>query len=106
MVAQAVKKISLHYVAVTSVTRDDLSDAGASQFGRIIRAFRAINPKMKIEVFSPDSGGKPSSLKAVLQGVPVLLSHNIETVSRLYPGAQPQVSYERSLDAINWSEGF
>ncbi len=112
MVAQAVKKMGLDYVVVTSVTRDDLSDGGASQFAKVIRAVREmdrpeVDPKTKIEVLIPDFGGNTSSLRTVLKESPDVLNHNVETVPRLYPVVRPQASYERSLELLKKSkEGY
>jgi len=112
MVAQAVKKMGLHYVVVTSVTRDDLRDGGASQFASVIRTIREmdrpeIDPKTKIEVLIPDFEGDTSSLRTVLKESPDVLNHNVETVSRLYPAVRPQASYGRSLDLLKKSkEGY
>jgi lipoyl synthase len=103
-VARAVKKMDLHYVVITSVTRDDLPDGGASSFAETIRAIRALNPKIKVEVLIPDFKGDVRSLKAVLKESPEVLNHNIETVLRLYPEVRPQADYQRSLDLLRRSK--
>ncbi len=105
-VAQAIQKMGLHYVVITSVTRDDLPDGGASQFARTIRAIRAIGQKIKVEVLIPDFGGELSALTVVLEERPDVLNHNIETVPRLYPTVRPQADYERSLDLLKKSKDF
>jgi lipoic acid synthetase len=106
-VAQAVKKVDLHYVVLTSVTRDDLPDGGAFLFAKTIRAIRALNPKIKIEVLIPDFRGDQTSLEVVLKEGPDVLNHNIETISRLYTEVRPQAGYQRSLDLLRRSkEGF
>jgi lipoic acid synthetase len=106
-VAQAVKKMDLHYVVLTSVTRDDLPDGGAFLFAKTIRAIRALNPKIKIEVLIPDFLGDQTSLEVVLKEGPDVLNHNIETISRLYTEVRPQASYQRSLGLLRRSkEGF
>jgi lipoic acid synthetase len=106
-VARAVKKMDLHYVVITSVTRDDLPDGGASSFAETIRAIRALNTKIKVEVLIPDFKGDPTSLKAVLKECPEVLNHNIETIARLYTRARPQADYQRSLDLLRRSkEGY
>jgi lipoic acid synthetase len=99
-VAQAVKKMGLQYVVITSVTRDDLSDGGASLFAKAIQTIRALNSKTKVEVLIPDFQGDPSALEVVLKERPDVLNHNIETVSRLYPEVRPQADYERSLHLL------
>ncbi len=103
-VSQAVRKMGLHYVVVTSVTRDDLVDGGASSFAETIRAIRGLNPKTKIEVLIPDFKGDQSSLKTVLEERPEILNHNVETIPRLYPGVRPLADYERSLSLLKTSK--
>ena len=103
-VAQAVQKMGLQYVVITSVTRDDLIDGGASLFAKTIQAIRALNPKIKVEVLIPDFQGNPSSLNAVLKEYPDVLNHNMETISRLYPQVRPQADYERSLHLLRKSK--
>ncbi|MEW6376741.1 MAG: lipoyl synthase [Thermodesulfobacteriota bacterium] len=103
-VAQAVKKMGLQYVVITSVTRDDLPDGGASQFARTIRAIRSLDQTIKVEVLIPDFKGDPSSLIKVLEESPDVLNHNIETVPRLYPEVRPQADYKRSLDLLRRSK--
>ena len=102
-VAQAVQKMGIHYVVITSVTRDDLPDGGASSFAETIRAIRALNPKIDIEVLVPDFKGDLRSLKAVLKECPEVLNHNIETISRLYPRVRPLADYKRSLNLLKRS---
>ena len=103
-VAQAVQKMGIHYVVITSVTRDDLPDGGASSFAETIRAIRAFNPKINIEVLIPDFKGDLRSLKAVLKECPEVLNHNIETISRLYPRVRPPADYKRSLNLLKRSK--
>lgn len=104
MVAQAVKEMGLQYVVITSVTRDDLPDGGASSFAKTIGAIRAKDPKIKIEVLIPDFQGDTSSLTMVLKAVPDALNHNVETVPRLYPEVRPQANYKRSIDLLKRSK--
>lgn len=103
-VAQAVQKMGIHYVVITSVTRDDLPDGGASSFAETIRAIRALNPKINIEVLIPDFKGDLRSLKVVLKECPEVLNHNIETISRLYPRVRPLADYKRSLNLLKRSK--
>jgi lipoic acid synthetase len=104
-VAQAVKKMGLQYVVITSVTRDDLPDGGASHFANTIRAIRALDRGIKIEVLVPDFKGDLSSLTAVLDEGPDVLNHNIETIPRLYPEVRPQADYRRSLHLLKRAKG-
>jgi lipoic acid synthetase len=103
-VAQAVKKMGLRYVVITSVTRDDLPDGGASNFSRTIQAIRAQDQTIKIEVLVPDFNGNLDSLGLILKECPDVLNHNIETVLRLYPEVRPQADYERSLNILKRSK--
>jgi lipoyl synthase len=99
-VALAVKKMRLRYVVLTSVTRDDLPDGGASVYARAIQKIRAMDPSIRIEVLIPDLKGDASAVKAVLKEAPDVVNHNVETVPRLYPEVRPQAEYRRSLDLL------
>jgi lipoyl synthase len=103
-VAQAVTKMGLRYVVVTSVTRDDLPDGGANIFAETIRAIRSLDQKIRVEVLIPDFLGEPSSLEMVLHASPDVLNHNIETVPGLYPQVRPQADYKRSLELLKRSK--
>jgi len=105
-VAQAVEKMGLRYVVVTSVTRDDLPDGGASHYARTIQAIREVDGSAKVEVLIPDFQGDPSSLAMVLDASPDVLNHNIETVPRLYSKVRPQADYERSLRLLKRSKEY
>jgi lipoic acid synthetase len=102
--AQAVKKMDLQYVVITSVTRDDLPDGGAKIFANTIQAIRSLDQKIKIEVLIPDFQGESSSLETVLKASPDVLNHNIETVPRFYPRVRPQADYKRSLELLRRSK--
>jgi lipoic acid synthetase len=93
----AAKELKLNYVVITSVTRDDLPEGGASHFAGTVKALRDHLPDAKVEVLTPDFRGDLSSLKIVLSSGPDVFNHNIETVSRLYSTVRPQADYERSL---------
>ena len=99
-VANAVDKLGLNYVVVTSVTRDDLPDGGAEQFAKCVSAIRSIRPVCKVEVLIPDFQGSESALSIVLAAKPDVLNHNIETVPQLYSQARPQADYNRSLQLL------
>jgi lipoic acid synthetase len=96
-VAEAVEKLGLTYVVITSVTRDDLPDGGAAVFSDTIRAIRRRAPGTLVEVLIPDFQGSRESLRTVLEARPDVLNHNIETVPRLYPSVRPGAVYERSV---------
>ncbi len=99
-VAEAVAKLGLKYAVITSVTRDDLPDGGASAFAEVITGIRSLTPECKVETLIPDFGGSRESLEAVLHARPDVLNHNIETVKQCYPTVRPQAVYERSLDVL------
>lgn len=99
-IAEAVKEMALRYVVITSVTRDDLADGGAGHFANTIKAIRAINPQVKVEVLTPDFEGSITALDTVLNAQPDVFNHNMETVSRLYKTIRSKANYERSLDVL------
>jgi lipoic acid synthetase len=103
-VVSAIGKMGLRYVVITSVTRDDLPDGGASHFSSTIQAIRRLDQKIRVEVLIPDLQGRSSSLKIVLDGAPDVLNHNVETIARLYPLVRPQGVYQRSLDLLRNSK--
>jgi lipoyl synthase len=96
-VAEAVEKMALKYVVITSVTRDDLSDGGAGVFADTIRSIRQRVPGTCIEVLTPDFMGDYDSIKKVILAGPDVFNHNIETVPELYSTVRPQADYGRSL---------
>lgn len=99
-VAEAAARMGLNYVVVTSVTRDDFADGGASQFAETIRRIKAEIPDAKVEVLVPDFGGDANALRAVLDAGPFVLNHNVETVPNLYPVVRPAANYWRSLELL------
>jgi lipoic acid synthetase len=99
-VVQAVDRLGLRYVVVTSVTRDDLADGGSSRFARTIRAVHKYDSGIAVEVLVPDFQGSARALQTVVDAHPAVLNHNIETVPRLYPDVRPQAQYGRSLDLL------
>ncbi len=100
-VATAVCELGLKHVVITSVTRDDLPDGGASHFANVISAIRDRNPQVQIEVLIPDLKGSLEALKIIIAAKPTILNHNVETVPRLYPTVRPQAIYERSIELLN-----
>jgi lipoyl synthase len=105
-VAQASRQLGLKYVVVTSVTRDDLGDGGASHFAATVSALRSYNPGVGIEALIPDFGGSPTALNTVVASSLSVLNHNVETVPRLYPRIRPQADYHRSLELLARAKGF
>ena len=104
-VAEAVQRLNLKFAVITSVTRDDLPDGGASIFADCIRQGRKRKPDCKIEVLIPDLAGNTISLYIIIKTAPEVLAHNIETVPRLYPKVRPQADYRRSLDVLDYVAG-
>ena len=96
-VAEAVSRLGLKYVVLTSVTRDDLADGGASHFAATIKAIRSVGSNILVEVLVPDFQGSAQSLAIVLEAQAAVLNHNVETVPRLYRAVRPQADYQRSL---------
>ena len=96
-ICRAVAAMKIRHVVLTSVTRDDLPDGGASQFVKTVRSLKAGNSGITIEVLIPDFGGSEEALRSVLNELPEVLNHNLETVPRLYPRIRPQADYQRSL---------
>jgi lipoic acid synthetase len=101
--AQAVSRLGLNHVVITSVNRDDLPDGGASQFVQCIAAVRSRSPQTTIEVLIPDLCGDWEALEMILQAQPQVLNHNTETVPRLYRRVRPQGHYGRSLELLQQS---
>ncbi|MBI4461198.1 MAG: lipoyl synthase [Acidobacteria bacterium] len=99
-VAQAVASLGLLYAVITSVNRDDRRDGGAELFALTIEAIRRIRPQCRVEVLIPDFQGSMEALEAVLAARPDVLSHNTETVPRLYNQVRPGARYGRSLRLI------
>jgi lipoic acid synthetase len=100
-VAEAAALMGLRYVVVTSVTRDDLRDGGASVFADTIQAIRVKNPESKIEVLIPDFNGSEEALTAVISAQPEVLNHNVEVPESLYPRInRPPKNYQRSLEVL------
>ena len=99
-VAAAVAQLGLRYAVITSVTRDDLADGGASIFAETLAAIQRQNPDTLVEVLIPDLQGNWQALKIILQADPHVLNHNLETVPRLYPQVRPQADYRRSLELL------
>lgn len=99
-VAEAVRKMNLKHCVITSVTRDELADGGASVWAATIRAIRHRNPYTAIEVLVPDFQGKLDLLDTVLDAEPDILNHNVETVRRLQKKVRVQARWDRSVSIL------
>jgi lipoic acid synthetase len=102
-VAEAVKRLGLKYVVITSVTRDDLADGGASEFARVIKAVAETGHGTNIEVLVPDFMGNTNAIDNVLIEKPHVFAHNVETVPSLYH-IRPGADYERSLQVLKYAK--
>jgi lipoic acid synthetase len=102
-VASAVKNMGLKYVVLTSVTRDDLEDGGASVFARTIEEINKIDKNIKIEVLVPDFKGNEKSILEILGKDINVFGHNLETVPRIYKAIRENASYKRSLDVLEFA---
>ncbi len=99
--AESVANLTLRYVVITSVDRDDLRDGGAQHFVDVIRAVREASPTTTIEVLVPDFRGRMDvALEIFGQALPDVMNHNLETVPRLYKQARPGADYAHSLNFL------
>jgi len=105
-VAEAVKKMKLKHCVITSVNRDELSDKGSLVWAETIRQIKLLNPDTTIETLIPDFKSDWQALQNVLNEKPEVISHNMETVKRLYRLVRPQAKYERSLEQIKKTKEF
>jgi len=103
-IIEAVKRLNLRSVIITSVTRDDLDDGGAGHFADCIKLLKDFDAGLNVEVLVPDFLGKESSVKKVIFAKPCVFSHNVETVPRLYPKVRPGARYQRSLQVIRYAK--
>jgi lipoic acid synthetase len=99
-VAQAVARLGLRHVVVTSVNRDDLEDGGSGHFAATARAIKELIPTARVEVLVPDFQGNRAAVRTVVESPIDILNHNIETVPRLYKRVRPGASYSRSLEVL------
>lgn len=101
-VAEALGKLDLDHVVITSVDRDDLDDGGAGHFAEVIKAIRASAPNTTIEVLTPDFRRKRSAIEKVIEAKPDVFNHNLETVPRLYQTVRPGARYFHSLKILSF----
>ncbi len=102
-ITKLVKELALEYVVITSVTRDDLEDGGASQYRDLTNYLRKEIKNVMIEILIPDFQNKKESLEIILEAPPEILNHNIETVKRLYNEIKrPESFYDRSLNVLKY----
>ena len=99
-VAEAMRRMKLRHVVITSVARDDLKDGGAEHFAQTIQAIRDVDPAIVVEVLTPDFNGREESLQIVAAAKPNVFNHNIETVERLTPVVRSRAKYRLSLQVL------
>jgi len=105
-IAEAVKKLNLRHVVITSVDRDDLKDGGSNHFFEVINQIRNINSNTTVEVLTPDFLRKGDAYKKVLEAKPDVFNHNIETVPSLYLKVRPGSRYFASLELLKNAKRF
>ena len=100
-VAEALAKLGLSHVVITSVDRDDLSDGGAHHFAQVIKGIRQMSPNTTIEILTPDFLRKEGALEVVVEAQPDVYNHNVETVPRLYASVRPGARYYHSINLLH-----
>ena len=105
-VAEALSRLDLDHVVITSVARDDLPDGGAYAFAETIRQLRARSPETGIEVLIPDFDGEEVPLRTVMEAAPDILDHNVETVRRLQKPVRKRARYDRSLGVLERAKAY
>lgn len=103
---EAVARLDLGYVVITSVTRDDLPGGGAAHFARVVKLIHERRAGTPVEVLIPDFRGSLEALKKVVSARPEVINHNLETVPRLYPRVRPLADYQRSLELLAGVKDF
>jgi lipoic acid synthetase len=98
--ARRVAALGLRFAVLTSVNRDDLPDGGAAHFAETVRAIRALDPPVGVEVLTPDFQGDLEAVAAVVASGPAVFNHNVETVPALYPQVRPSARFDRSLRVL------
>ena len=101
-IAESIRLMNLSHAVITSVDRDDLPDLGATHWAQTINAIKKLNPETTLEVLIPDFDGKTELIDKVIAEKPNIISHNLETVSRLTPEIRTKAKYETSLSVLNY----
>lgn len=99
-VARVVEKLGIRHAVVTSVTRDDLEDRGAEHLVKVTLSLKSLANTPTVELLIPDFGGSMDSLQKIIDVRPDIVSHNLDTVQRLFPTIKPHASYWRSLELL------
>ncbi len=106
MVARMAQAMTLRYVVITSVNRDDLEDGGSRHFAETVRRVREALPQARVEVLTPDFRGDREAVARVLDAGPQVFNHNLETVERLYRRVRPQADYRQSLEVLEFARRY
>jgi lipoic acid synthetase len=105
-VARMAQAMGLRYVVITSVNRDDLADGGAAHFAETVTQVRLALPEADVETLTPDFCGKFGAVARVLDALPSVFNHNMETVARLYRMVRPQADYRQSLEVLRFAKRY
>ncbi len=106
-IAKLSKELGLKYIVITTVTRDDLPDGGASQFIEVMKQIKEIcNPDVAVELLISDLKGDLNQVKRIVNAGPDVLNHNVETVPRLYSVVRPMANFERSLKVLQTAKSI
>jgi len=100
--AESIKLMKLHHAVITSVDRDDLPDGGAAHWAETIKVMKLVNPSTTLEVLIPDFDGKTNLIDLIIAQKPDIISHNLETVSRLTASIRTKAKYETSLKVLGY----
>lgn len=106
LIVKAIRKLNLKYVVITSVTRDDLPDGGYKHYVDVVKAIKELSPSTKVETLTPDFNGSKEAIDKIINSGVDVLSHNMETVARLYPKIRPNFDYFRSLDILRYASSL
>lgn len=101
-IAQAAKYLNLKHIVITSVTRDDLEDGGATHFANCIKEIKTVLPDSSVEVLISDLQGKTKSLDIIIAANPDIINHNVETVKTLYSEVRAMANYKQSLAVLKY----
>lgn len=103
VIANAVHKLNLKYVVITSVTRDDIPDGGSEHYADVVRAIKNMSRHTTVETLTPDFNGSLDAIDKIIDAGVDVFSHNMETVARLYPQIRPNFDYFRSLNILHYA---
>ena len=104
--AETIFEMGLKHAVLTSVTRDDLPDGGASHFVNCLSAIRSLSPKITLEILTPDFKGHEQDIQTVLDAKPEVFNHNLETVEELTPRIRSGAKYRRSLEVLRFAKSY